>query len=83
MVSDEPEILSYAITPFCPTSADGLQSTAKYAVAYHLWLRSARRRIPLGIAVSDHQGNLDVVLRVTAGYSAILLAAMHQIMDVR
>ena len=24
MVSDEPEILSYAITPFCPTSADGL-----------------------------------------------------------
>ena len=22
---DEPEILSYAISPFCPTSADGLQ----------------------------------------------------------
>jgi len=23
---DEPEILSYAISPFCPTSADGLQA---------------------------------------------------------
>ena len=25
---DEPGILSYAITPFCPTSADGLQLAA-------------------------------------------------------
>ena len=26
---DEPGILSYAIRPFCPTSADGLQSTSR------------------------------------------------------
>ena len=28
---DEPEILSYAISPFCPTSADGLQVIAATA----------------------------------------------------
>src|SRR5271165_6623803 len=28
---DEPEILSYAIRPFCPTSADGLQSRTVFS----------------------------------------------------
>jgi hypothetical protein len=32
---DEPGIVSYAIRPFCPTSADGLQSIVTF-----LWLMS-------------------------------------------
>jgi hypothetical protein len=39
---DEPEIISYAIKPFCPTSADGLQACERCGLGQETFYRAGK-----------------------------------------